>query len=210
MNSTSHDFKRPVLVIVAAVVIVGALVAGFFAWSSFSSDGPVDEQAVDKRLDDVPDEEEVKKMDVKKEDGDFMVESVGLSMPLSSLSVVNNTINPPRLDRAYFVRDYAKPGDKEHMSVIALHSIKGKDIPGNRLFDIDSGEPTVGDGDEVKVQGHTYVVSKVLTEDKVDASNNDDVWRDEPGKLLIFTCLQRHEGRSVENIIIQAKLKDAE
>lgn len=181
------------------VVVIIALCAIFIPKLFSGNEKP------DERLDEQPDAQQVKAMDIKPLDGDLVIESVGLSMSMEEMSVVDNVINPPGLESAYLVRDYGTPDDTSEMTVIALHSIKNGDVPGNKLIDVNKGEATVKNGDKIEVQGHDYTVETSYSQDKEAVSYDDGLWEDEPGKLLIFTCLQREEGKSVENIIIEAQ-----
>jgi hypothetical protein len=190
--------RRRIVIIAAAVlaVILAVVVAMMLLTPK-----------ADPRLEDPPSAADISDMNVKSLDGDLVVESVGLAMPLSEMSVVGGVINPPELDQAYVVRDYAQPGDTEHMSVIALHSISSEDIPGNRLIDVDSAAATVSPGDSIVVQGHEYEVTSAYTQDKESASLDNALWEDRGGKLLLFTCLQLPEGGpTVDNVIVQAQL----
>lgn len=198
LTQAARRKKRIVLLISAAVAVVVALAIIF---ALFLRGG------ADPRIDDPPSQEEIASMDIEPLDGEFVIESVGLAMPMEEMSVVNNEINPPGFDSAYVVRDYAEPGDDERMSVIALHSLSGGDVPGNRLIDVDEQEAKVAPGEKITVGDHTYTVESAFARDKLSAQADDTLWADEPGKLLIFTCLQRPDGSaSVDNIIIRATL----
>lgn len=198
------DARTKKMIAGAVGVVLVLILCAIFIPKLFSGN-----EKSDERLDEQPDAQQVKAMDIKPLDGDLVIESVGLSMKLKEMSVVDNVINPPGLESAYLVRDYGTPDDTSEMSVIALHSIKNGDVPGNKLINVDEGKATVKSGDKIEVQGHEYTVKTSFSQDKEAVSYDDGLWEDKPGKLLIFTCLQREEGKSVENIIIEAQSDEA-
>lgn len=155
--------------------------------------------------------DQVREMDVKPAKGRLRVPSVDVDAPLLSMHTYQHhgvrTITPPTHENPYVVRDWAEPGDTDGMVVVATHSTRGRpDLPGSRLIDIDRGSSTVQKGAYVFVDGHKYVVSKVHNQSKGTVADDQDVWKDEPGKLLLITCLQRPAGKSQQNVIIEAHL----
>lgn len=204
MSTQAGNSKKPIGVIVAAVLVVASLIAAML----FLSKGMEKENEVS--LEEPPTEEEIAEMDIKPLEGDLVVESVGLATSLKEMSLVNNVINPPGFDSAYMVRGWGTPDNPEQNTIVALHSIKGRDVPGNKLMDMEGKRTTVEKGDIIKVQGKSYRVYGATTLGKEAVSQDDKLWENHPGKLLLFTCLQRNAGYSVENVVIQASMVDDE
>jgi hypothetical protein len=42
---------------------------------------------------------------------------------------------------------------------------------------------------------------------KTELSSVDRLWTNEPGRMVIVTCLQRTEGRSLQNLVVVAALE---
>lgn len=166
------------------------------------------------QLENPPSPEEVEEMEVRDTDKVLRVPSVGIEETMQSMQTFTNSqgirvINPFKSKYAYHVRDWGDLGQSEEMIVLAMHSLKGKpDIPGSKLINITEGTSTISEGAEVEVDGLDYSVSTVHKMNKNTVVNSEKIWNDEPGKLLIFTCLQREAGQSVENIIIEAQLTE--
>lgn len=191
--------RRLAWIIGGALVLALALIATLLFWP--------DRAEIDSRIAEPPTSDEVVEMDIAPLDGDFVVEAAGLAMPLEEMSVVDDVINPPGFDSAYVVRDYADPGDADQMSVVALHSLSGGDAPGNKLIDVDEATATVDRGQMIEIQGHNYEITRAFAQGKDAAAADDGVWEDKPGKLLVFTCLQKPDGSpSTDNVIIEASL----
>lgn len=161
-------------------------------------------------LDDPPTKKDIREMAISETKLDFVVPKVGVNTTLKEMSTYKRggkkVINPPGITRAYAVRDWGEPGDPESMSVIALHSVRRyPDIPGSRLIDISRGQARVGEGDRIDVNDESYRVVKVHKIKKNELATAPGLWDEKPGKLLVITCLQRTEGKSVNNIVIEAQ-----
>ncbi|MDN5587386.1 MAG: hypothetical protein L0G69_12585 [Brevibacterium sp.] len=202
----------PVAVVIIALIGTGAwmLTQGLSEEQNTAGKGPSAEQSAaageaDVRLEEPPSEAEVEGMKIEALDGDFRVPSVGLDTGLETMSEVNGAINPPGLRNGYVVRNHGSPDHPERgTTYVAIHSVQGADLPGNSLIDVKAGEPTVEAGESITLQDHDYTVTDAYTVPKSDISVDDRVWADEPGRLVILTCLQRASGRSVDNVIIEA------
>lgn len=190
----------------AAVVIIALICSG--AW--MLSQGLTDEQntagsQADVQLEEPPSETDVEEMQIEALDGEFQIPSVGLDTGLETMSEVNGAINPPGLRNGYVVRNHGTPDHPERgTTYVAIHSVQGAELPGNTLIDVDAGEPTVEKGESITLQDRDYTVTDAYTVPKADISGDDRVWADEPGRLVILTCLQRSSGRSADNVVIEA------
>lgn len=144
-------------------------------------------------------------------EGRFVVDSVGLDVPLGSMKTVGGTIDPPGFTSAYVVRDLGVPlSDARDGTVyVAAHSLRGGGTaPGNYLIDVDAGTPRVAAGDSIVVGPRTYVVTDAFAVGKSDLAARADIWEDAPGRLVVVTCLQREDGSlSQENVIVEASLQ---
>ncbi|MGO1313208.1 MAG: class F sortase [Brevibacterium aurantiacum] len=190
----------------AAVVIIALICSG--AW--MLTHGLTDEQSTagsqaDVQLEEPPSETDVEEMQIEALDGEFQIPSVGLDTGLETMSEVNGAINPPGLRNGYVVRNHGTPDHPERgTTYVAIHSVQGAELPGNTLIDVDAGEPTVEKGESITLQDRDYTVTDAYTVPKADISGDDRVWADEPGRLVILTCLQRRSGRSADNVVIEA------
>lgn len=191
----------PVTVVIIALICAGAwmLVQGF------SDEQSTVEDDARIQLEEPPDEAEVEDMQIEALDGDFQVPSVGLDTGLESMTEVNGAINPPGLHNGYVVRNHGTPDHPERgTTYVAIHSVQGAELPGNTLIDVDAGTAAVETGESVTLQDRDYTVTDSYTVSKTDISGDDRVWADEPGRLVILTCLQRASGRSADNVVIEA------
>lgn len=188
------------------VVIIALLCAG--AWmltQGLSEEQNSDETDANVVLEEPPSEVEVEDMRIEPLDGDFQVPSVDLATGLEAMSEVNGAINPPGLHNGYVVRNHGTPVHPERgTTYVAIHSVQGADLPGNKLIDVAAGEPTVKAGESITLQDRDYTATDSYTVPKNDISGDDRVWADEPGRLIILTCLQRTSGQSVNNVVIEA------
>lgn len=156
-------------------------------------------------LEEAPSKKDVKKMAPQALDGDLVVPSVGMSTSLASMNEVGGVINPPGLTKAYMVRGHGTPDHPEKgTTYIAVHSVQGANLPGNKLIKVAAAKPAVHPGETITAQGHDYTITKAYAVNKSDISGEKELWADEPDKLVILTCLQRTSGRSVQNIVIVA------
>lgn len=115
-------------------------------------------------------------------------------------------INPPTSANPYLVRDYGPPNSTTGMTVIAMHSIRdAPTIPGSKLINIDTQQATITPGALITIDTTTYRVTQIHNQNKQTVTTNTALWENKPGKLLLFTCLQRTQGKSTNNIAIEAQ-----
>jgi hypothetical protein len=143
------------------------------------------------------------------DDDRFVVESVGLDVPLGALNAVDGVIEPPGFTSAYWVRNEGvSPADGKNGTVfVVMHSLRnGATGPGNYLIDVDGRTSKVGIGAKITVDDATYTVTGTQTIDKPDVAHASSIWADKPGRLVVITCLQRPEGGlSQQNVVIEAE-----
>jgi hypothetical protein len=140
--------------------------------------------------------------------GRFQAPSVGLDVPLGSLDVVDNELEPPGFTSAYWVRNLGvSPTDSANGTVfVVMHSLRnGGEGPGNALIDVDDGKARIASGASIVVDDVEYHVVSSETVDKSQISGDQSVWADAPGRLVVITCLQRPDGApSTDNMVIEA------
>lgn len=141
-------------------------------------------------------------------EGRFVVDAVGLDVPLGSMTTVDGTITPPGFASAYVIRDLgvSLADSRQGTVYVATHSLRGGGTaPGNYLIDVDAGTPRVRTGESIVVGPRTYSITAAYTVEKPDLPSRADIWDDEPGRLVVITCLQRADGSaSQENVVIEA------
>lgn len=191
----------PVAVIIIALICAGAWLLN----RGLSDEQTTVEGDTDIQLEEPPNKADVEDMQIEALDGDFQVPSVGLDTGLETMTEVNGAINPPGLRNGYVVRNHGSPDHPERgTTYVAIHSVQGAKLPGNTLIDVDAGKAAVENGESITLQDRDYTVTDSYTVSKTDISGDERVWADEPGRLVILTCLQRNSGRSADNVVIEA------
>ena len=142
--------------------------------------------------------------------GRFAVPLVGLDVPLGVMSVVGGEVVPPTFDSAFWVSGLGVSPDQAASGTlfVAMHALRNGAVgPGNSLIDIDAARSRLEVGTKVSVGALRYEVtgSAVIPRDEIAA--RAEVWADEPGRLVIITCLQRPDNHpAVANVVITARL----
>lgn len=223
MSTRQSPARRRRSLIAIALAAAGVLLLGVALWGVLGSgilgggheDAPRDlhGRAVALEPGTVPDATTLDRMHAREDTGDrFVVPSVGLDVPLGELTMVDSTITPPGFRSAYRVRNLGvAPADADSGTVfVALHSLRGGgEGPGNSLIDVEEQTAKVGEGDRIEVAGVDYEVTgtEFVKKDRLGAS--EDVWADEPGRLVVITCLQRPDHTpSVDNLVVTARLAE--
>lgn len=140
----------------------------------------------------------------------FSVESVGLDVALGELTVVEGEITPPGFESAYLLRNLGVM--PQHAVVgtvyVVMHSLSGKGVgPGNYLIDVNTQESMVAPGERVNVMGVEYRVLGAAVVHGDQLPEDDSIWADVPGRLVVITCMQGVDGgRSPDNVVITAEL----
>lgn len=137
-------------------------------------------------------------------DGLLWVPSLALSVPLGQVQAVDGIVNPPTSDAAYVVSGYGDPHGAGTVYV-AMHSGRGVEAVGNALIDVEAGQARVAAGDDLYLDGVTYIVREVRLVDKSVLPDESDLWSSVDGRLVLFTCLQRSSGPSIQNVVVIAE-----
>ena len=218
MSTRSPARRAGLGTILLVVVGIAVLLAGagiIWQHQATTADAPVDLEgnAVSLAPEDTPSEEVVARMDVEPgaedEDG-LVVPSVDLAVPLGTLSAVDGEITPPGFTEAYWVRNLGVPVEEAQDGTVYVvtHSVQDGYAPGNALIDVEAGEARVQEGAEIEVDGRRYTVEGSENIAKTELASQAELWEGEPGRLVLITCLQRVEGRSVDNVVITATLAE--
>ena len=145
-------------------------------------------------LDVVPDTETLTAMDAKPDVGlRFVIDSVGLDVPLGEVNEVNGMLDPPGVSSVYLVRNRGVGlADAASGTVYTVaHSLRspGK-APGNYVINIEAGNIVVAPGATIKVGDRTYAMVSSRIVSKPDLAGETDLWANTPGMLVFITCLQ--------------------
>ena len=144
----------------------------------------------------------------------LVVPSLGVDLPLLSMTPSGNTIDPPLLTAGYWIEPYGAPvGDAAEATntlYVAAHSA-GYGADGfDPLIADDGAGSTLAAGDGVEVRTPTgtvrYTVQSTHRYGKDELPGADDVWEVAPGRLVLVTCFQRADGReATENLVVVAE-----
>lgn len=191
-----------------AVMIAGAGILIRSLYVDLNAPKDLSGNAVDFAPGTTPDPSTVDQMQVQESTERFKVPTVSLDVPLASLLEVNNTITPPGFTQAYWVRNRGvAPVDAANGTVyVVSHSVAKGLAPGNYLFDVASGTSTVKAGDEIDVSNVKYIAQSWKTISKDQLANESDLWTNEPGRLVLVTCLEEPDGSSPNNMVIIANI----
>lgn len=140
----------------------------------------------------------------------FIVPSQGLNVPLGSLALTP-VLEPPTFTAAYWIRDLGvEPGSKANSGTVfvVMHSLRGGGLaPGNYLYDVTTGQSRVQNGDQIRVNGVTYLVDGYQEIKKDLLPSQNALWARQPGRLVVITCLELPNGApSQDNFILTAHL----
>jgi hypothetical protein len=207
---------RPLLALLGLVLIVGG---GILLWQALTADsdngGAVarDMQGNAVRLDPGEDltQAQRRRQGAKSSgQGRFIVQSVGLNVPLGVVNTVDNQIVPPSFTSAYVIANEGTSlADAARGTVyVAMHSLRNGAIgPGNYLYDVNTAKPKLREGARIRVGNRVFAADGWVSIPKNQLPSREDIWNDVPGRLVIFTCLQLPDNSpSAQNFIITAKL----
>ena len=205
----SRRTSRMVAVMMAALLVAGGVAA--LAWPHADSLRYLRGNAVAAEPGETPTPEELAGMDAVDDlDDSFRVASVDLDVPLGALTPVGDTITPPGFTSAYLVRNLGvlPQNAPEGTVFVVMHSLRDGAVgPGNHLIDVDAKTSRLRAGNIITVAGLDYAVTGSSVVRKSELARDADTWADDPGRLVVITCLQRPEGGpSVDNVVIFARL----
>lgn len=140
----------------------------------------------------------------------LVVPALGIDVAVGEVSPSGGVIDPPRLDLAYVIEPYGRPGS-DNTTYIAGHSWNAGDAVFNPLLDVEQGLSRLDTGDEIEVttagSTFTYAVTGTDRHPKGSLAGVDEVWEKVPGRLVLITCFQRNDGAaSQDNLVVVAEL----
>lgn len=201
---------RGVGVAAAVLILVGVIGIAWSLSAPRSTEGLVDldGRTVVPESGVIPDSDDLAHMDVVESTGArFVVPSVDLDVPLGIMSSVDGLIEPPTFTAVYRIRDFGvAPADVDSGTVfVATHSMRFGRAPGNALVDVARGTSTLPSGARIDVDGVSFWVAGSEVIAKSELASRADVWGDQPGRLVVITCLQTPDQKpSTDNLVIVA------
>lgn len=152
--------------------------------------------------DDLPTADEVRQMDIRAA-GRFVIPSIKMDVPLNKMHAKNGVATPPGYRAAYILEGYTT-GDTNPTggkTIVAMHSAMHGFPPGNYLINENNGKATLPNGTIVGVGGVQYRITGHEEISKPALPDAQQVWKDEPGKLVIITCRQIGGPKTTENTV---------
>ena len=140
--------------------------------------------------------------------GRLTIPTVGLDVPLGGVNIVAGAVTPPGFDAAYVVSGVGQQPESGSAGTVfvVMHSVVGGRAPGNLLVD-DTGKLLIDAGAIIVVDGHRYRLESSSTVAKPDLARDAALWSDQPGRLVLITCLQKADRSPSEaNLVLEAVL----
>ncbi|MDR1355539.1 MAG: hypothetical protein LBJ43_04715 [Propionibacteriaceae bacterium] len=141
----------------------------------------------------------------------FIVDSVSLNVPYGEVNEVDGVLNPPNFRGVFRVRNRGVdlPNASKGTVYLVTHSLRmGGYSPGNYLMNIWNKTWSLNVGDIISVNGTRYVADDYLLVDNTNLGSRPELWVNEPGRLVLITCMQyTDQAASRENLIILAHLE---
>ena len=218
------------LVLLACLLLLGAAGIVFTQWGAISNTlfPPANAQLDMRGNIVIPDDDAVVEDPTAKEDiglGFTVVtkpdDKTILNVPLGEARQINGRIAPPGFKSVYWIKNLGVSLDKAEDGTFytAAHSLRnGGWAPGNALINIEAGEATVHPGDLIYIGDcetlpapgttsktcRTYSVTETRVIPKPQVGGAGELWDEkEPGRLIVFTCLQNPQNRpSTDNMIV--------
>jgi len=194
---------------ITSLVASGYLLFDYTQMQNDLNNAPKDMNGNAIKLDTPLSESEIDQMDIENLNTlRIQVDDLGLNSLVSTMVSVDGVINPPDATRTFLLRDYGTSLDKpaEGTLYAVAHSLKSGVGPGNYLFDWENDKILVKEGNIIKIGELEYKVSNVDLSQKTNIGDHENIWNNDPNKLVFITCLQRREGKSLQNLIVEAEL----
>lgn len=137
---------------------------------------------------------------------------LGLDVPVvASKLTADRSFNPPSNVVAYWMRDYGIAGPNAKNTVyLAAHSWNNGYAAFNPLMDQKSGSSTAKAGQKILLQTaagqYRYSVTSVADYAKSGISDEPEMWKVVPGKLVLVTCFQLNDAGANRNLVVYAQL----
>jgi sortase (surface protein transpeptidase) len=144
------------------------------------------------------------------------IPAVGLDVDVLSMSVPESReLDPPGPYRAYWISDYGTAGAAStNTTYIAGHTYRDGSAVFNPLLDVPQSAGAVHAGDQIAVttpEGEVdYTITSTELYDKVSVEQQDELWKQVPGRLVVVTCFQYNGGTSSsQNFVVYAQQNPA-
>lgn len=211
MNRPRTRLLTRLALVAVAVVLVAAGVA-MLRSSDDASELDMEGNPVALAPGAAPSADQLERMDAQPDVGlRFQVPAVDLDVPLGASDMVDNTINPPGFTSAYQIRNLGVPVDEAATGTVfvAMHSLRGGVGPGNHLINVAAQQSKLDPGTEVAIGDRSWIVTGDLTVSKFDLGEQEHLFNNTAGRLVIITCQQRRDGTATtQNLVITAQLAD--
>lgn len=138
----------------------------------------------------------------------FVVPSLNVDVPIGSINEVNGVMNPPNFTSVFWIRNRGVSIDNAAQGTVYMvaHAVYGGKAPGNLLQQ--NQQVSLNPGDIIKVNDKVYKYVETQIIPKTEIGDHDDLWTDDPGRLILVTCQVRAEGGiAVNNMVIIAQLQ---
>lgn len=142
------------------------------------------------------------------------LERLGLDASiLPAARPADGVFNPPGVSYAYWMEDYGTAGPRaQNTNYVVAHSSGNGFAVFNPLLDMPSESGAATAGDEIKVtteQGtYQYAVTSTAIYEQNNVSQEAELWKNEPGRLVLITCFQNSETLfSGKNYVVYAELQ---
>jgi len=193
-----------ILLLLAILLMLGGGTLGIVSWINSHNQTTYTDMGNHPVIpDQVVDQQTLTAMDAKPDVGlRFVIDSVGLDVPLGEVNEVNGMLNPPGFTSVYLVRNRGVGLDNADTGTVytVAHSLRspGK-APGNFVINIEAGAIIVAPGATIKVGDRTYAMVSSRIVDKPDLAGETDLWANTPGMLVFITCLQYTDPSKYKN-----------
>ncbi|WP_285114475.1 hypothetical protein [Leifsonia sp. fls2-241-R2A-40a] len=214
MTSTPRRRRRWPLALAGFALICAAGTVGALALTNSSAAGSSHSQLLDLRGDPVATEQADKAAEIPHATTDtgirLAIPSVGLDVEVDEIATTSPTVEPPGFTAAYHLTNLGTAVSTPDNGAIFLvtHSIRGGGLaPGNYLIDIPRQTSALQAGTSITLGDHTYTVTGSHIVPKPQLAADAATWENQPGRLVIITCLQNPRNTPSENnLVLEAQL----
>lgn len=133
----------------------------------------------------------------------FVIPVLKLDVPLGSINEVNGVMNPPNYTNVFVIRNRGVSLENADQGTVYMvtHTLHGGKAPGNIMQA--NGGVAMKPGDIIKANQRMYEYVSFEIIPKTDLDAHPDLWTNDPGRLVLVTCLS---GTYDKNLIIIGKL----
>jgi hypothetical protein len=126
----------------------------------------------------------------------------------------NGVFNPPTTYYGYWMSDYGTAGaEARNTAYLVGHSWNAGESAFNPVLDIPHSTGAVRPGDKLQVTtpegAWSYTVTGTAVYEQAAISGQAEVWKNQPGRLVIITCFQYNDASvplSGKNYVLYAQM----